>query len=734
MNITATELAQYSVFFEKEEKIFEFASEQLNKYFYKALGVRLHRNGVGAQYISLGKTRQSEKDFPPEVFANAKEGQYGVYFSNNNILINGGSPTDILRGVYGFAEKTLGVKFLSEDCELVPEQHSIRLDNDYTEKIIFPQCEYLSFFTSINFEYCLKFGFSGSFSAEKPELGIRSQWFNEIPTSHNSHCYIDFDNYKKSNPEFFAVKGESSDKFEMNFVGASSTELCYSNGINPDGTIDESKNVTLVTEVAESLYKFIVKSPQSRFFMFGRQDNRNAICHCPECVRKREKYGGESGTMIIFLNAVIRLTEKKLKENGLYRDFNIVTFAYQSTENAPVKDGRPIDKAVIPDEKLFIRYALIDSDYTYSFADAEHNVKSRQNLNKWMTLTKNLMIWDYHQCYTEYLWYFPNLNYYAENIRFFAKNGIAYLMNQGAFNTSFSWQGRIRAYMAKNLFRYPVSDEKELIKEYLSGYYGAASAAVFDFINFMEKFFAEKVEKGFRISIFGLSDNFLCGDQYPIDVLEKALFILKSGFDKIESDNITTGEKELYKRRLENVVLTPLRMIARNAEYYGEKGCVYEREFYKLADKLGLDMVGESTPYGLSLVRNCESLYKIVLPEFPTEDEIACANEISEGIKAISSVEIPIVDGNSVSPNYLEHVISIGKTMMFGEFFKNFNYERYENYIETRGKCLFVYSHNGYDGYSELLLSRLKYNVTEKDKLDVTFPFTRNFKKRGFDL
>lgn len=721
MIIDSKNSANYGLIFNKDEPVCARVVKQLNDYTFKSCGFRFAEYDGQKHFISVG-----ENEYSKAVYANTNLEELGdqgfkVVIQKGNIYIVGNTALACAYGVLECIERFLGVRFINHDETFIPTNSAIEIkEEDFSAKPCFPQRDYMTFGVFFNGDFMLHRRFITPNSKENLRYGVRNLWYDKIPTTHNSTLYVEPKEYYEKHPEFYALNPYSHN-----------LELCYSNGITDDGEFDSTKEESVANAVVKSLCKFIKDAPDRKYFMFGRQDDSEAFCRCERCVAKREKYKGEAGTMIIFLNAVAKETSRRLLAQGEKDDFNIVTFAYQRTVQPPINEqGAPIDNLVVPCDKLHIRFAPIGADYTYALDDERQDKNQRARLLGWLNLTRNVMIWDYHANYNEFLWYAPTLSCMEQNIRLYAKSGVSYVMNQGRYNSFYEWQCDMRCYVASKLYWNPNLDAWSLAKEYIYGYYGIVADSVWAFIQKMEKFYAEKFAQGLHLSLLDVRSDFLAGKTYPLEFLVSCLDELENQMQKL--DSLSALDKYKYKKRLARVLLTPLRMIVRNTEYYfGDKKSPYEKRFFELASFVGFDRVGEGTPFGLNLVVSSKSRYCVAVPNEPTEYEMAQAERLRDEIECASGAYLEIVPESKVPPNYLQHAICVGKVALAGDFFKGVDMSKYQYYLETIGKLIFVYAESEQDlDYAVSLFGeRLVRRVADDDELvNLRCPFTKEFR------
>lgn len=677
----------YSVYYENTAAAFAYAADILNGYIQKATGFALGDRETAKNFIVIGECSKSKAVISRYDLSALGDDGFYIAFEDGNIYIFGNTPVSCVYGVYEFLERYLGVRFLNVDCDYIPQTESIVILEETVKRV--PLFAERMFYCPAGFyedyaEFAHKLRFSGDFLHYHERYGTVKRWFNDVPNSpHNSVSYVPKAKYGATHPEFYCKS--SFDE-----------ELCYSNGITDEGELDTSMQESVALAVADSLEGYIKQAKTEKYFMFGKPDDRNALCHCARCDKRRAKYGGEAGLILVFLNAVIKEVENRLKSQNIQSDFQVVTFAYQSTVNPPVDENyAPVDKKVIPVSRLHIRYAPISADYTYSFLDERQKEDVSTQIKGWTRLTHNIMIWDYMSNFGEYSWYMPNLPYFKENLRLYAENRFSYVFNQGAYNVRREWQAEMKAYISSKLYWDLDLSVEDLQKEYVTLYYGPASKTVLAFLQTMEAFFKERIEKGLHISL-GTDEKFVGHENCPVEFLLSVYRALQDGFVEIEKSSISEREKEAYIFRLEMVTLTPLRMMLANKHDY--KGFAYEdleKEFYRIMKKANIEKLAETLPLYIEIGNGGQSEYKIVTTKTPTAEEKASAEYLQNYLQTNYGFTVPIVDDdwNNVWPSSRSKGFLIGVNGVSREFFKDgIDLSDKEYWLQSIGRCFFIMS------------------------------------------
>ncbi len=385
-------------------------------------------------------------------------------------------------------------------------------------------------------------------------------------------------------------------------------------------------------------------------------------------------------------------TRERLAARGKTFDKQLVTFAYNATVEPPVKDGKPISPKVVPDKALHIRYAPLDeADYTYGLDDERQTECVKRQLAGWSALTNNIMLWDYNCCFFDYFWYFANASHLQRDIKLCEKIGMSYIMKQGAYNIGTVWQDEIKSYVCSKLFWNTDLDVQELVKEYVRIYFGLGAENVLAFIDKMERFFAERIDNGFHL-VLGEDKSFFDPSGYPLAFLQEAEALLDNAIERVRDSSLAQAEKEIYIKRLQTVLITPVRMIVKNAEYYfGGESVAYEEKFYRLAEAIGVEKQGEVVPIFIDFITQGETKYKIITGQTPTEKELAAAEYIQAFIRSHTGVKVPIEKDNEIYPAYWERGIMVGKNAMTKEFYKSgLDISGYEYFADVKGWCVFL--------------------------------------------
>lgn len=556
-----------------------FAAEELQKYIAASAGVTLPiaaEGEAGEPGIFIGGTRAfaalgistGERELNYDGFVIAASG--------GRVFVQGACGRGVVYGVCEFAERYLGVRFLSPGETLVPARDTVEVEEGV--RICKPVFRFRNFydgglfFTIQNPDYAdTLYGVHrrmfSDYSPVRPEWGYDAEWYKEIRTDHNIFSYVSKEKYGKTHPEFFVSHTSDETTFD---------DVCYLNGLHDDGSVDESAGESVFQIALESLKKFI-RTSDSKFFMLGIND-ANDYCRCERCERAYRKYGERSATVLLFVNALSREIEKWKKQEGIARETNIVIFAYSWCYRPPVRKG-PDGYSVPPElrlrENVFVRYCIFTADgynQAYSFTDPRQSRPAVENLRAWSAVTKKFMIWDYCANYDAYFWYFPALRTMAENVRFYKSIGTEYLMSLSGYTVYREWSTLLRSYVAARLYWDDGADVYALAREFIDAYHGPFASYAHRFFERMEGHFSELIARGDYFVAMNDWTGGMDPADFPSEFLSECIGLLREGIAAVRASSLSDAEKQMYERRFALAMLIPQYMLLRNYDAYGLGG------------------------------------------------------------------------------------------------------------------------------------------------------------------
>ncbi len=266
--------------------------------------------------------------------------------------------------------------------------------------------------------------------------------------------------------------------------------------------------------VAQIMIEHFKQYPDRSIISLTQEDNSRVLCECDACVRMKNHYNGaESASIVIFLNGVAELVEDYFESEAgkpYARDFTILFFAYNITNQPPVLYDKetdtftPIDEKVILDPHVVPYYAATIGDYTKDFYDPDSdNAELAQNLRGWTSLGKTLYFWMYSTNFNHYLTPYNTFDSTQATYKFAIENGVDYIVDQGQSNqtgsaTGWSW---LKIYLYSKLTWNVNQDINALIDRFMENYFGPASDIM------KEVFYEWKAFANYQSDVLGYSGS-----------------------------------------------------------------------------------------------------------------------------------------------------------------------------------------------------------------------------------
>ena len=214
-------------------------------------------------------------------------------------------------------------------------------------------------------------------------------------------------------------------------------------------------------------------------------------------------------------NLLLKKLRAWMAKNGLKRNIKLVFFAYNYSVYAPVcrKNGRIIP-AVKADKDLIVRIAPIGANCYYPIDSDMHFYPYKRIIDEWRAVCDKIMLWTYHTNYKCYLWFFPTMQHWAEDLRYFKESGTEFLFMQSDHTEAVDWKADMETYVASKMLWDCSSDPYALRREYIDLMFGAAAEYVVKIIDIFEKNYAriaensQKLRHEFNLALFGKDPEF----------------------------------------------------------------------------------------------------------------------------------------------------------------------------------------------------------------------------------
>ncbi|MDR2885928.1 MAG: DUF4838 domain-containing protein [Rikenellaceae bacterium] len=371
--------------------------------------------------------------------AEPRFGPDGFHISteNGSLQIIGGAGNGAPYAVVTILERWLGVRYWAAGECTVPRSADVSLPRfKLTENPVF------------SYRQC------GSYSAsEDPvyRLWHRLQDPREVFAGgywvHTFDLLLPSAVYGKEHPEYYSF-------FRGRRNPGKASQWCLSN----------PEVFEIVAARVDSVFKV---NPGKQIISVSQNDGNYTHCQCPECSRVDSLEGSPSGSLVRFMN---RLAER-------FPDKQISTLAYLYSMQPP-RVTRPL-------ANVNIMLCSIDCDREVTFPENASGQDFMHALEGWAAISDNLFVWDYGINFDNYLSPFPNFHIIAPNMRTLRRNHVKMHHSQIAATRGGNFS-ELRPYMAAKLMWNPQADPDSLMRDFLKGYYGAASSYLYQYIKVME--------------------------------------------------------------------------------------------------------------------------------------------------------------------------------------------------------------------------------------------------------
>lgn len=370
-----------------------------------------------------------------------------------DLLFWGGSERGTLYSVYDFLEEELGIRWYSEDATVVPEKKKwsfSKLYNQETPALLVRDNCMLAPRTNAVYSARLRNNFT-RLPGKEPGTTLpgtaEGYW-----GVHAMAYHLPADKYFKEHPEYFSLYNGKR----------SADQLCLS---NPD----------VLKICIESMRKVMRENPDFMIYSMEQLDNLHPCqCECPGCQALINKYGGDSGIMVWFLNQVA----DALKDE--FPDKYVGTFAYRYTRHAPT--------GIVPRDNVVIRLCSIECCLLHDFEGCGMNQPFMKDLQDWSAIAKNLYIWDYATDFSYYCLPVANIKLLQPKIKTFCDHNAMGMLEQGDYQTKTCELKELRAYLVSKLLWNPDEDVEALIKDFTDGYYGPAGRYIREYIEYADTY------------------------------------------------------------------------------------------------------------------------------------------------------------------------------------------------------------------------------------------------------
>lgn len=459
-------------------------------------------------------------------------------------------------GIYTFLEDYLGCIFATEEFDYIPNYPNINLAS--TEKTYIPDIKWRAVYAyeSLPLDNTDEYGLQWYQKLKLNGAGNRG-WYR---WAHTFYYYISPEEYFDTHPEYFSEyngKRKTED-------GPVSGQLCLTN-----------EDVYRI--VSEKMFSLMEENPQMRYWDFSQMDtwiNRGTGCRCENCKKIDDEEGSPMGSLLTFINRLADECAVRFPNNY------ISTLAYNYSATPP--------KNIRPRDNVIIKLCLMPGDVTSSVSEPRNSEAqtSKDIIEEWGAISKNLLIWDYNINFHQYLMPYPILTALEDNNNFYIDNnvyGIFHQLDRDKGGNS----AELNAYVFSKLMWNRNTDVNKLLSRYFGAVYGNAAEAMAKYYTALEKnAYAANRPLYIYSTVFRNSFDYLSNakvDKY-LDILETA-------------ENAVSNQPEIIKR-IQKVKIGALYVKAQEVslDLKGKKAAL--NEWKNLCDEFGIESIYEGNPKG----------------------------------------------------------------------------------------------------------------------------------------
>ena len=480
-----------------------YAAEELQRFIEETTGVKLpitdDSADLPAKAILLGDTRHTETllKAKPDWEKLGMDG-FRLKVCPPHLLILGGPVRGTLYGGYEVLERFAGCRWYASWHSVIPRRDAIILPDDLDETqipaIAMREPFWYDYLKESHGDFAARNRANGNSMGLAAKHGGHSFRFGEgLWYCHTFEHLCNPDEFFDTHPEYFSEVNGKRLKYP--------SQLCLT---NPD----------VLKLVTERVLEHIRKDPTAKYYGVSQNDWHN-FCTCPNCKAIDDREESHAGTMVLFVNAIAEAVEKE------FPDKVIETLAYQYTRKPP-KFAR-LRHNVIP------CLCSIECDFAFPLDKSPYrqNRSFIDDIKGWSEQTDQLFVWDYTTDFHAYTVPFPNVLALQDNIRFFKRNNVKLLFEQGAYQGRHGDFAELKGWLLAKWMWNPELPAETLLQDFFNGYYGKAAPYVRDYFDALHSFYRDTENRPLTIFLspgdLAFPDEFLVRAEQLWQLAEEAV-------------------------------------------------------------------------------------------------------------------------------------------------------------------------------------------------------------------
>lgn len=483
---------------------------------------------------------------------NLRETGYLMQRKGNTLLINAKDDNGVISAVYDLLGYSLGLEFYSYDeytLEHTDTLYMLDFDIEFVPSIDIRDIMMRSLNTGYRQRMRLYTG---------KGLG---HWITF------AHTTTGASEAKNSGSDLYGILPYSVYGSHEDWYDSTHTQLCYS-------------NAGMREEFVRQVISRIQKNPDGKYFMIGHEDNFD-MCLCDDCEAERALYGGYGGQELHFTNLVAEAVDAWLADNDPGREIFYVFFAYQTSQEPPVRRTTVNGKEVgVKDENgryipqyadlkirknVMVMYCPIDSDFSRGFSETDNTTQYTQ-LKGWSDifsaqgLGNNIIVWGYSLAVYNYFIPLYNFGSYKAHYSFYEECGVHYIDDQAYASSAIPCFEAMQIYVQSKLMYDTSLSYNDLCYDFIDHYYGPAAGTFREYFDFFRTYYEYLAEtKSINGSIW---QEMKKEEYWPTEVVMQLLDYLDRCLADIEPLKETDNARwQVLSDRLRRERLTPIYMM-----------------------------------------------------------------------------------------------------------------------------------------------------------------------------
>ena len=391
--------------------------------------------------------------------------EFIIRTGTDHLLIAGEGRRGTLYGVYDFLERHLDCRWFTPDVSQIPPRERIEIGSIDERRT--PAFEYREpyAFEALDPDWAARNKCNGHFPAFEMKHGGGVRY--ALPFVHTFNELVPVEKYFGTHPEYFSEVNGVRVKHE--------TQLCLS---HPE----------VLTLAVARIRAWLAANPDVSIVSVSQNDWDNP-CQCAACRAVDAAEGNYSGSLIRFVNRIAAAIEAD------HPHVAVDTLAYQYTRKPP--------RCVRPRPNVIVRLCTIECCFSHPLETCGEKMLLKhqrgtgatlpEDLAAWGRICERVYVWDYVTNFANYVLPFPNLGVLAANVRFFARNGVKGVFEQGANPPGGGGEfAGLRAWVLARLLWKPDENADALVAEYLHGVYGRGGTPLLRYVQALQQLVREK--------------------------------------------------------------------------------------------------------------------------------------------------------------------------------------------------------------------------------------------------